>query len=200
MAVKKGKTYRTSSGKQVDFGALLLANETEPALGNMNVNARGDEIDAAGNITKSREQVMREYNELNTMVPQDSGVPEGTAAVADDDWQDWEPAVPVLKQETQAQPQTTTFVDGHGDVQAIAVADEVAKGNIEDVNQPAIAAAKEGPRSLGHLIEEQLAEQEPEKKPSGGLAAAVAATKKVNNEVQQHPQVAQREAKGVRRI
>ena len=71
MAPKRGKTYRTSSGKQVDFGALLLANETAPALGNMNVNARGDEIAPDGTITKSREQIMREYNELNTMVPSD---------------------------------------------------------------------------------------------------------------------------------
>jgi len=93
MAPKRGKTYRTSSGRQVDFGALLLNNETVPALGNMNVNARGDEIDPAGNITKSREQVMREYNELNTMVPEDGAIPEGTGLQADDDWQDWEPPI-----------------------------------------------------------------------------------------------------------
>lgn len=210
MAIKKGKTYRTSSGKQVDFGALLLANETEPALGNMNVNARGDEIDAAGNITKSREQVMREYNELNTMVPQDDGIPEGTAAVADDDWQDWEPAVPVATPEPVAQPQTTNVVDGHGDVHEVAtkepeedpIVEEPMASDVEDVKRAQTPPAKEGPRSLGHLIEEQVAakETETEKKPTGGLAAAVAASKKVNREVQQHPQVAQREAKGVRRI
>tara|TARA_R110000796_G_scaffold23508_2_gene67237 strand:- start:3124 stop:3540 length:417 start_codon:yes stop_codon:yes gene_type:complete len=93
MAPKRGKTYRTSSGQQVDFGALLLNNETVPALGNMNVNARGDEIAADGSITKSREDIMREYNELNTMVPQDGAIPEGTGLEADDDWQDWEPQV-----------------------------------------------------------------------------------------------------------
>ena len=38
------KTYRTAQGKMVDFGALLSQNENVPALGNMNVNARGDEI------------------------------------------------------------------------------------------------------------------------------------------------------------
>ena len=57
----------------------------------MNVNARGDEIDPAGNITKNREQIMREYNELNTMVPTDDSIPEGTGITADDDWKDWEP-------------------------------------------------------------------------------------------------------------
>jgi hypothetical protein len=93
MAPRKSKTYRTSSGQHVDFGALLLNNETVPALGNMNVNARGDEIDPAGNITKKREDIMREYNELNTMVPEDGAIPEGTGLQADDDWQDWEPPV-----------------------------------------------------------------------------------------------------------
>ena len=94
MAVK-GKTYRTSSGKQVDFGALLLANETMPALGNMNVNARGDYISSDGAIVKSREDVMREHNALHTMVPQDSAIPESSAVVADDDWEDWTPPAKV---------------------------------------------------------------------------------------------------------
>jgi len=91
MARKPGKTYRTSSGKSIDFGALLLANETAPAIGNMNVNARGDEIDPSGNITKSREDIMREYNELNTMIPSDDDIPEGAGITADDNWQDWQP-------------------------------------------------------------------------------------------------------------
>ena len=196
MAPKKGKTYRTSSGKQVDFGALLLANETAPALGNMNVNARGDEIDAAGNITKSREQVMREYNELNTMVPTDDAIPEGTKQIVpDDDWQDWEPAVQV--QEVQEETPVEETVEET--VEEEPIVEEPMASDVEDMNRAATPHVKEGPRSLGHVIEEQMAAKE-EKKPSGGLAAAVAAAKKVNNEVQQHPSVAEREAKGVRRI
>lgn len=109
MAPKRGKTYRTANGKQVDFGALLLAHEKAPALGNMNVNARGDQIDAEGNITKSREDLMREYNELNTMVPQDGEVPEGTnvAQADEDDWQDWTPTVPEKPAEQPAPTHST---------------------------------------------------------------------------------------------
>ena len=55
------KKYRTSQGKMVDFSAMLTNNELTPALGNMNVNARGDEIQPDGTIVKSREDVMREY-------------------------------------------------------------------------------------------------------------------------------------------
>tara|TARA_R110001592_G_scaffold20761_1_gene83753 strand:- start:2202 stop:2567 length:366 start_codon:yes stop_codon:yes gene_type:complete len=91
MAPKRGKTYRTANGKNIDFGAMILANETAPALGNMNVNARGDQIDKAGNITKSREDIMREYHKLNTMIPEDGAIRESSAVEADDDdWKDWE--------------------------------------------------------------------------------------------------------------
>ena len=48
------KVYRTARGESVDMTVLLSKNEREPALGNMRVNARGDEIDPDGNIVKSR--------------------------------------------------------------------------------------------------------------------------------------------------
>ena len=51
------KKYRTAQGKVVDFNALISQNETVPAIGNMNVNARGDYIDSSGEIVKSREDV-----------------------------------------------------------------------------------------------------------------------------------------------
>lgn len=89
MAKRPNKTYRTAAGQQVDFGALLSQNETVPAIGNMNVNARGDEIAPSGDIVKTRDQVMKDYHQMNTMVPQDGRIPES----ADDTWQDWEPKV-----------------------------------------------------------------------------------------------------------
>ena len=96
------RKYRTAQGKMVDFGAMLTNNELTPALGNMNVNARGDEIESDGTIVKSREEVMREYYKMNTTVPEEAPIPEGNVASADedipvDDWADWEP-----KQETQS--------------------------------------------------------------------------------------------------
>ena len=161
MAAKKGKTYRTASGQTVDFGALLLANETAPAIGNMNVNARGDEIDSSGNITKSREQIMREYNELNTMVPKDDIIPEGTnIAVADDDWQDWEPNFHNSEEEKIENVQETE-------------SETVAKQE-----QP-VEEEKPVGTNIGQMIEQENPATE-QKIPTGGLAAAVAASKKVN--------------------
>ena len=60
-----GKTYRTMQGRQVDMEKLRAQNELMPAVGNMKVNARGDEIGAGGKIIRTREQIMAEYYEAN---------------------------------------------------------------------------------------------------------------------------------------
>jgi hypothetical protein len=44
--------YRTALGKVVDMSILATKNEKTRAVGNMKVNARGDTIDASGNIIK----------------------------------------------------------------------------------------------------------------------------------------------------
>ena len=75
------RTYRTAAGQTVDFGAMLSQNETVPAIGNMNVNARGDEINPDGEIVKTRDQLMKEYHQMNTMVPQDSRIPESASDI-----------------------------------------------------------------------------------------------------------------------
>ena len=92
---RRKSIYRTSAGQTVDFGAMLAQNETVPALGNMNVNARGDEIASDGTIIKTRDEIQKEYNKLNTMVPSDDAIPEGAGvnAIEEDDWKDWEPPV-----------------------------------------------------------------------------------------------------------
>jgi hypothetical protein len=57
------KVYRSAQGKTVDLGALILQNETVRAVGNMNVNARGDRIDEHGKtIAAKSEQVNKHIN------------------------------------------------------------------------------------------------------------------------------------------
>jgi protein involved in temperature-dependent protein secretion len=50
------KVYRTAQGRIVDLGALEVQNEHVRAVGNMNVNARGDKLDANGNVISTRSQ------------------------------------------------------------------------------------------------------------------------------------------------
>jgi hypothetical protein len=44
---------------------LSLKHETEPAVGNARMNARGDELGAGGKIVKTREQILQDYYKNN---------------------------------------------------------------------------------------------------------------------------------------
>jgi len=60
-----GKIYTSLRGKEVDMEKLNLQNELLPAVGNMKVNARGDELGANGKIVKTREQILQDYYAAN---------------------------------------------------------------------------------------------------------------------------------------
>lgn len=60
-----GRTYTSVRGKEIDMEKLSLVNEKTPAVGNMKVNARGDEIGAGGKIIRTREQVLQDYYAQN---------------------------------------------------------------------------------------------------------------------------------------
>ena len=83
-------TYKTLQGKQVDMDLLRQKNELTPAVGNMRVNARGDELGPGGKIIRKREEILRDfYNDQE-------GVP------------DEQPPVIVKTSEIMAEQATTT--------------------------------------------------------------------------------------------
>ena len=67
MAVRQTgrKQYRTMQGKSIDMDLLRQRNELTPAVGNVRVNARGDELGPGGKIIRKREEVLRDYYEAN---------------------------------------------------------------------------------------------------------------------------------------
>jgi hypothetical protein len=56
---------RTMQGKMVDMDKLISQNELMPAIGNMKVNARGDELGPGGKIIRKREDIVAAYYEDN---------------------------------------------------------------------------------------------------------------------------------------
>jgi hypothetical protein len=58
--------YKSALGKAIDMDQIRLNNEDVIAVGNMKVNARGDELGPGGTVAKSRNEVMKEYYKLNT--------------------------------------------------------------------------------------------------------------------------------------
>lgn len=68
-----GKTYTSVKGKQIDMEKLAMRNETVPAVGNVRVNARGDELGPGGKIVRTREQVLADYYKDNPSAKKDRG-------------------------------------------------------------------------------------------------------------------------------
>lgn len=60
-----GRIYKSMQGKEVDMEKLMTQHELMPAVGNVSVNARGDELGRGGKIIKKREEIMAEYYENN---------------------------------------------------------------------------------------------------------------------------------------
>ena len=60
-----GRIYTSMRGKEVDMEKMGLRFEKTPAVGNMKVNARGDEIGEGGKIIRTREQVLQDYYAQN---------------------------------------------------------------------------------------------------------------------------------------
>lgn len=68
------RLYKTMQGRTVDIDKLRAQNEDTPAVGNMNVNARGDILGPGGKIVKAKEVVMKEYYQTPKGVAQDTPV------------------------------------------------------------------------------------------------------------------------------
>lgn len=60
------RTYKTAQGLSLDMDSLRLNNEETIAVGNMKVNARGDQLGPGGRIVKNRNQVMDQHYKLHT--------------------------------------------------------------------------------------------------------------------------------------
>lgn len=59
------KTYRSMQGKEVDMDALRIKNELTVAVGNADMNARGDKLGPGGKIVRKREEAVAEYYDNN---------------------------------------------------------------------------------------------------------------------------------------
>ena len=69
-----GKIYRTMQGKEIDMDQLRSKNETMPAVGNVRVNARGDELGPDGKIIKTREEILSEYYDTDPKLVSDEEI------------------------------------------------------------------------------------------------------------------------------
>jgi len=62
------RVYKTAQGVQVDIDHLRLLNEKVVAVGNMSVNARGDQVHPDGTIKTPRNEIMKNTYRTNAVV------------------------------------------------------------------------------------------------------------------------------------
>jgi hypothetical protein len=124
------RVYTSANGKQINLDALIAQNEDTIAVGNMKVNARGDQLGAGGKVEKSKDQVMSEYYKLNTPTAIDTPIlPRETKKSKDliDDW--LEPIPEDIPDTVQDQPpiasENQTGLRG-------SLADSVAKSTLPE--------------------------------------------------------------------
>jgi len=65
------KVYKTAQGKTVDLGTIMLQNEHVRAVGNMNVNARGDKLDHNNRVIETKPRQIQKQNARTTNVSAD---------------------------------------------------------------------------------------------------------------------------------
>lgn len=149
------KIYTTAQGKTIDLGAIILQNEHVRAVGNMNVNARGDLLDGSSRVIDQRnQQVARQLERTTQPAPTEvSTEPRHTSSVA----------ARRARAMAQATPPETD----------ISMPDP-----LEPIDTPAVATAPATPAG-DTVVPEPVAPPEP---PLTGLAAAMARSRTVTQE------------------
>jgi hypothetical protein len=194
------KVYKTAMGKTVDMGQLMLENEQVRAVGNMNVNARGDLLDSGNRVIDPKpRQVQRQYQKQAarpTPIPVSTGTRAArsqkatTSAVESisfggetviDSSIPQEPVPEFVAQAPEVEAQDPAVV------QEVA---EVAPSLIEP-----IAPAEPEP-----MVLETPAPVAPPSAAAGGLAAALAKSRTVQQEKIKTPRQISQTSAGVKRI
>ena len=180
-----GKMYRSSQGKSIDLGSLLLQNENVRAVGNMGVNARGDVINNKNKSIDSRvNQKKRQYNKQigpQDVVPSESKT-KLAAAVADEvvvDTDAVEPKKTITKKPKTSKTKVTK--------PKVATTEKVKSADI-NIND------------LDNIESNLLKAEETKSTPVGGLAEAIARAKRIKQEAIVPPKERAKQAEGVKKI
>lgn len=56
---------RSMRGVEIDMAAIIAQNESTVAVGNANMNARGDVVGKHGEVLKTRDEIAQEYHQTN---------------------------------------------------------------------------------------------------------------------------------------
>jgi len=198
-------------GRVVDLGALMLENENVRAVGNMNVNARGDTLDNANRVVESKpKQVQKHYQRQSTNT---SATPPTSSTREAKKQQAEKIKAKIKSAKTKEKVVSDSVLDVYNDERLVSAHDKMqaqsmsASLAVETV--PGIESSEEIPEieSLEELAELEAVVpelvQEPisvKSIPRGGLAAAIAKAQTVKQELLKTPRQIAQSTPGVSKI
>lgn len=183
------KIYRTAKGKPVDVGALRLQNEQVRAVGNMGVNARGDRIDAMGQVIDPVNQQIQRRIQKQTNV---SNTPVHTSTRAHD-----------AEVKAQQEAEALAAAEAKYEADRLAALEDEPDGPMDEplaaVSNPAPVSAPVPVSAVDPVASVTAAPAAPKEPQTSGLAAAIARAKTVKQELEKtSKQLAQEQ--GVKKI
>jgi hypothetical protein len=196
-------------GRVVDMGALMLENENTRAVGNMNVNARGDVLDSGNRVveTKNR-QVAKHYQ--RQVAASANHLPTTSTQAAKKQQSQRKAAKEKVAKDTSgpANPRAVKVVneavlDVYNDERLVSKYDKIQAAESEDDTVPDIESMDELAEfeaDIPELTQDPVALPEKVAVPRGGLAAAIARTQSVKQELMKTPRQLAQNKPGVNKI
>jgi len=137
------RMYKTMQGRMVDIEKLRAANESVQAVGNMNVNARGDVLGPGGQIVTKKETVIKKYYEQPKGMVDDTPTRTKPApAPKTPPKQTVQTMTPIAKTEVKQQPAPEPVVEPKVEAKPTPVA--TFKPKTESTDKKGIDAALDG--------------------------------------------------------
>jgi hypothetical protein len=104
------RVYTSANGRRINIDAIIAQNESTIAVGNMKVNARGDQLGPGGKVELTRDKVMQDHYKMNTPLAVDEPPQPRKREVKKDLVDEWvepiqpEPELPVAEASSTPQP------------------------------------------------------------------------------------------------
>ncbi len=193
----------------VDMGALMLENENTRAVGNMNVNARGDVLDSSNRVVETKNKQVAKHYQRQTASPANH-LPTTSTQAAKKQQSQKKSAKEKITKDVPAPAKTRavkvvneTVLDAYNDERLVSKYDKIhaAEPAIESVTDiESMDELTEFEAGIPELAEDPVSLPEKVAIPRGGLAAAIARTQSVKQELMKTPRQLAQNKPGVNKI
>tara|TARA_R110002126_G_scaffold128790_2_gene271418 strand:+ start:1640 stop:2305 length:666 start_codon:yes stop_codon:yes gene_type:complete len=218
------KVYKSAMGRVVDMGALMLENENTRAVGNMNVNARGDILDNANRVVETKnKQVGKHYQRQVTNTT--AHVPTTSTRTAKKEHAQKKAAKEKIAKDTttpaisrsrivKEKVVNASVLDVYNDERLVSNHDKIQAAEekivspvIEEIPEiESMEELAELEATISELVVDPIVEPAPVELvtktpiPRGGLAAAIARSQSVKQELMKTPRQLAQTKPGVNKI